>query len=59
MVDESEKLFAKKKGKERTHFVARSTLPPYSPDKMEKNRPQKTYLVKDNLDAKLRAEQKL
>jgi len=58
-VDESEQLFAKKKGKERIHFMARNVLPPYSPEKLEKQKPRKTFLVKDHLDAQARAEEAL
>ena len=41
--DESEKIFEKKKGKERQHFVVRNSLPAYSPEKIEAKKPIKSY----------------
>jgi len=41
--DESEQIFAKKKGKEREGFMIRNAMPVYSPDKLEKGKPKKSY----------------
>ena len=56
--DESEQIFAKKKGKEREAFLKRNAMPAYSPDKQEKGKPKKSYQVKENIDSKVIKEEK-
>lgn len=41
--DHSEKIFDKKKGKEKSHFIVRNSLPAYSPEKIEVKKPIKSY----------------
>lgn len=47
IVDESEKIFDKKKAKERTHYMQRNVIPAWKPEKLEKENPAKSYLTKD------------
>lgn len=47
-VDQSDQIFAKtKKGKEKEHFMQRNVIPPWRPEKLEKDKPNKSYLTKD------------
>ena len=49
-VDESNKIFEKKKGKEKEKFHQRNVIPAWRPEKLEKA--SKSYMIKDVKDKK-------
>ena len=55
--DESEKIFEKKKAKEKEKFMQRYRQAPWSPGKLEKGQPRAAHQVKETMDLRKKAEQ--